>query len=201
MKKLMRIALILITFSMLPQAHAAPLNSTISFNILPPVQFPQRDYKITGLRLSALWGNQQDVYGLDIGGLGNVTEGAFGGSAIAGVFNVTHHLTRVVGFQLAGGANINTEKTQIYGVQGAIGANINTAESSLYGFQFGLMNFSMNTNVYGVQVGLFNQARGVYGLQVGFINMANNVHGLQIGFLNFNETGLFAISPVLNFGW
>src|SRR5690606_27971365 len=98
--------------------------------------------------------------------------------------------------------NINTNKTQVYGVQLAGLVNYQTAESSVVGLQLAaLANLSDHTDVYGLQVGLFNRARNVYGLQIGLVNVTNSLHGLQIGLLNFHHTGTFVVSPFLNVGF
>lgn len=175
--------------------------SPVAVSILPPVQFPSEDFSITGLRASVLWGRHRDLYGLDFGVLGNITDQDFVGAAVSGVFNITHGTTKILGLQLAGAANYTTQKTNVYGVQAALGLNLNTAESSVAGLQLALANVSQNTNIYGVQAGIYNRAKDVYGLQIGLVNMANSLHGVQIGLINFNHTGLFAVSPILNIGF
>lgn len=182
-----------------------PANAAItplSVGIVPPVQFPKDDFSITGLRLSVLWGRHRDLYGLDFGALGNITEQDFVGSSFSGVFNATHGPTRVIGVQFAGAANINTNKTSIYGTQLTLGINSNTAAATIAGLQFALLaNLSPNTVVYGAQLGLYNQAQEVYGIQIGLVNFTKSLHGIQIGLLNINTTGLFALSPLLNIGF
>ena len=38
-----------------------------AYSIVPPVEFPGHDFDVTGLRASVLWGNQRNVYGIDLG--------------------------------------------------------------------------------------------------------------------------------------
>jgi hypothetical protein len=180
-------------------AHAAV--TPLSVAIVPPVQFPASDFTITGLRLSLLWGHHRDLYGLDLGVLGNITDQAFTGAAFSGVFNATHGPTTILGLQAAGLANINTEKTNVYGLQMALGLNSNTAQSTVAGLQLAIANHSPFTSVYGAQIGIYNRAQDVYGLQIGLVNVASSLHGVQIGLANFNAKGPFAISPILNVGW
>jgi hypothetical protein len=189
------IALSITSFS----AHA--FVSPLSVGIFPPVQFPPSDFGVTGVRASLLWGNHRDMYGLDFGLLGNVTQQDFVGVGLSGVFNLTRGTTRAIGLQAAGITNMNFNKTYIYGVQVAALLNYNEAESVVSGLQLSLVNISKFTNIYGVQFGLYNQAQDVYGLQIGVVNIAKNLHGLQIGLINFNSQGIFAVSPILNVGF
>jgi len=174
----------------------------LSVAIAPPVQFPPGDFSITGLRLSALWGRHRDVYGVDLGVIGNVTDQDFVGIGVSGIFNRTTGTTTILGLQLAGLANFNTNKARIFGLQVAGILNSNSAASSVSGIQLALAaNNCPHTNIYGLQVGLYNNAQDVYGLQIGLVNVAKSLHGLQIGLINFNHTGTFTVSPFLNFGF
>lgn len=181
------------------EANAAM--SPLSVGLVPPVQFPPNDYAVTGARISLLWGHQRNMYGVDLGLLGNITDQDFTGIALSGGFNATHGTTTVLGLQAALGANYNTNKTTVLGLQAALGANVNTAAASVYGLQLALANLCDHTEINGFQLGLYNKAQTVRGFQIGLINMVDNLHGLQIGLINFNHTGLFAVSPIINFGF
>lgn len=181
------------------QAHA--FFSPLSVSVLPPVQFPPSDFSITGVRASVFWGNHRDIYGLDFGLLGNVTQQDFTGLAVSGLTNITHGTTTAIGMQLAGLVNYNTNKTRVYGLQAALGMNYNTAESSVTGLQLALANISPNTDIRGFQFGIYNNARNVAGFQIGLVNFTQNLSGIQIGLLNFNHTGFFKVSPILNVGF
>ncbi|HEY8271995.1 MAG TPA: hypothetical protein VIG33_13980 [Pseudobdellovibrionaceae bacterium] len=176
--------------------------SPISVAILPPVQFPPGDFSVTGIRASALWGKHRDLYGLDFGLLGNITEQSFTGLSASGIFNNTRGVTNILGLQFAGATNINTNKVSVYGLQATLGVNYNSAASTVTGVQLALLaNVSAFTEIYGLQVGLYNRAKDVYGFQIGLVNVADNLHGVQIGLVNFNHKGPFAISPILNIGF
>src|SRR4051812_33395862 len=108
-------------FAFSAQAAVSPL----AVGIMRPVQFPPDDFAVAGARLSVLWGEHRDVYGLDIGVLGNITMQDFVGIAVSGIFNLTHGQTTIIGLQLAGLTNVNTGKTNVYGVQAALGMNSN----------------------------------------------------------------------------
>lgn len=169
--------------------------------IVPPVQFPGDDFDITGLRLSLGYGRHRDVYGVDLGVIGNITTQDFVGIGISGLFNYTEGMVTAVGLQAAGITNINNQKTNVYGAQLALGANVNYAESSVTGLQFALVNWSPHTTIYGLQTGLYNKAQAVYGFQIGLVNQCESLHGLQIGLINFHAKGMFSVSPILNFGF
>lgn len=187
----------LVSFGLPSLAAISPL----SINIVPPVQFPPDDFSVTGARMSVLWGQHRDMYGIDLGLLGNITDQTFTGVGISGIFNYTKGDTTAVGLQFAGLTNINTGKTGIYGLQASVGLNFNAGESRLIGLGIAAANYTPFTDVYGVQVGVYNKARDVYGLQIGLVNSATNLHGIQIGLLNFNDKGLFAVAPFLNVGF
>lgn len=192
---------IIVAFAMLLGCRAYAFNSPVSIGIAPPVQFPTRDTSVTGLRVSGLWGHHRDMYGLDFGLAGNVTDQDFVGLAASGLFNVTRGTTTILGLQAAGLTNINTKTTNVYGLQIAALLNNNIGASAVNGFQIALVNKSDHTVIRGAQIGLYNKAQSVYGLQIGLVNICDNLHGLQIGLANFHRKGLFYVSPVLNFGF
>lgn len=195
--------LTLLAILLLPQAGwSAAAVSPLSIAIVPPVQFPSDEYSITGLRLSVLYGRHRDVYGFDLGAIGNITDQTFTGIGLSGLFNITHGTTTILFLQGAGIMNMTTQKTDVYGLQIAGGLNMNSAQSKVVGLQAALLaNLSPATTIYGAQIGLYNKAQEVYGFQIGLVNSTKNLHGLQIGLVNFNETGIFGVSPVLNVGF
>ena len=179
------------------QAAITPL----SLSVFPPLQFPPDDFTITGLRVSLLWGKHRDIYGLDLGVIGNITTQRFVGIGLAGGANWTKGETTILGLQLAGLANINQEKTNVYGLQAALGANVNTAASRVLGFQLAITNIGTFTDIIGFQIGVYNVAKEVYGMQIGVVNVAESLHGLQIGLMNVHHKGLIGVSPILNIGF
>jgi hypothetical protein len=200
MFKTIRNFLGLVAISLTFQAHAAV--SPISLGIVRPLQFPPEDFTVTGARISVLWGEHRNMYGLDLGLLGNITEQEFKGLAISGVFNITEGQTTIIGLQLAGLTNFNTNKIDVVGFQLAAGLNMNEAASSVSGLQAALLaNIAPYTDIYGLQVGLYNRALDVHGLQLGLVNVTDSLHGFQIGLINFNHKGTFVVSPILNAGF
>ena len=184
-------------FAIQSEAAVTPL----SVGIAPPVQFPPSDFTITGLRVSALWGHHRDLYGVDVGLLGNITDQTFAGLGVSGLFNYTKGTTTILGLQFAGLTNINTNKTEVYGIQAALGLNSNSAASSLVGIQLAAANISPFMDIYGLQAGIYNRAKDVYGFQIGVVNVADNLHGIQIGLINFNIKGLIGVCPLINVGF
>ncbi|MBS1970651.1 MAG: hypothetical protein JSU04_10105 [Bdellovibrionales bacterium] len=176
--------------------------SPVSVSVIPPVQFPPNDFTVTGVRASVGWGQHRNMYGIDLGLLGNITEQDFTGIAVSGIFNNTRGTTNIIGLQFAGITNINTNKTRVIGLQAALGANYQAAASTVAGVQLALLaNVAPFTDIYGLQLGLYNRAKEVYGFQIGLVNIADNLHGIQIGLANFNHKGPFAISPIINVGF
>jgi hypothetical protein len=202
MKKIIQ-ALLYTTLALAPffTAPAFGAMSPLSFNLVPPVQFPPEDFSVTGLRLSLGYGHHRDMYGIDVGVLGNITDQDFAGVALAGIFNSTSGVSRIIGMQAAGLLNMNSGKTSVLGLQLALGANYNTAESAVYGVQLAAANLSDHTTVNGLQLGVYNRARAVRGFQIGIVNVTTNLTGLQIGVINFHHQGVFSVCPILNFGF
>jgi hypothetical protein len=186
---------------MFPAYEASAAVSPVALSILAPVQLPPESFSVAGARVSALWGDHRDVWGLDVGAIGNITDNSFAGIAVSGVFNYNRGMATVVGLQAAGFGNFNVNKARVVGLQIAAVVNSNRAESSVLGLQLALANLSQHTNIYGLQAGAYNRANEVYGFQFGLINEAENLHGVQVGLLNFNHKGLFAIAPILNIGF
>ncbi len=198
MKKLIRLSMLIVLAGLQIEAHG--FASPVSIAIVPPLQFPPSTFSITGVRASVLWGRHRDLYGVDLGLVGNVTEQSFVGIGLAGGFNLTQGQTTAV-FQIAGLANINTNRADIYGAQIAGLLNKNDGAASVNGVQFAAVNLVPHTVIRGVQVGIYNRAQTVYGLQIGVVNVADSLYGLQIGLANFHHKGTFVVSPILNFGF
>lgn len=195
------IKIIFLAFTLLWFAPSRAAVTPLSVGIVPPVQFPPADFMVAGIRVSALWGHHRDMYGLDLGLLGNITDQTFTGVAASGIFNYTQGETNILGLQLAGLVNYNAQKTSVYGLQLALLLNSNKAASKVVGIQLALANTSAFTDIYGLQVGIYNRAKDVYGFQFGLVNVADNLHGIQIGLINFNHKGLIGMCPVINVGF
>lgn len=201
MKIYIKVFLIIGALVLSIKTFAASAITPLSYGIMPPVQFPSEDFAVTGLRLSLLYGHHRNVYGLDVGVLGNTTDQSFSGIAVSGLFNNTRGNTTVLGLQFADVTNINTGKTSVYGVQAALGMNYQSADSDVVGLQVAIANHAPFTDIFGFQAGLYNRAKEVYGFQLGLVNIAENLHGVQLGLINFNNKGLISVCPFLNIGF
>jgi len=201
MKKLLTLAVLLI--SCMVFAETTP----IMLSLVTPVQWPDKDHEVKGLRLSLIYGESRDFMGLDIG-LINRTVGDFSGLAIGGgnIADGTVH-----GLQL-GIVNWNDNGRVAWGKR-SIGAQIGIVNfaDTFCGLQDGCVNFS-RTKVTGVQWGFFNSAKDLDGLQCGSwlifgVNMAHgNVTGCQIGLVNYAETmvkglQIGIVNIIENNGW
>jgi len=192
------VALSALVFATSSQAAMSPLG----ISIFPPLQFPPEDTAVTGLRVNLLWGSHRRVYGVDVGGLGNITTQSFGGILqVAGLMNYNKEKASIVGLQFAGLANLNRDRSSIVGVQASL-FNSNQGSALLVGLGLGLIgNSAPHATIVGAQLGLYNSAGTVYGFQVGLVNVADVLHGIQIGLLNIHRKGLFKICPIINFGF
>ena len=200
MKKTIRLLILGFVLLLGSQSHATI--SPLGVAIFAPVQFPPSDFSITGARLSFLVGRHRHVYGIDLAGIGNITEQEFAGIGISGVFNSTRGQTTILGLQAAGAANLNNNKVNVWGLQIAGAVNSNVAQSTVVGLQAAIFaNLSAYTKIYGAQIGLYNTAQEVFGFQIGLLNFTTDLHGVQIGLLNFYQNGLFKVSPILNVGF
>jgi hypothetical protein len=193
------VSLLIIVVGFLFTLNGFAAVSPLGIAILAPVQFPPEDFAITGARISIFLGKHRNVYGLDIGVIGNITEQEFVGLEVAGIFNHHKGPTTIIGLQAAA-LNLNNGPTHVVGVQAGL-INSNTAASTIVGFEVGVLNLSPFTSTYGLQVGVYNHALNVHGLQVGVVNHTADLHGLQIGLVNIHEKGIVRISPILNFGF
>jgi hypothetical protein len=198
MTKLLKLLLVMpsLLFVTVVQAGVSPLG----LSIIPPVEIPPTDFTIVGARLSVIYGENYNVYGVDLGAIGNITDQNFVGIGVSGVFNLNKGESTILGLQAAGIANINVNKATIVGLQVAA-VNSDQAESSIVGLDLGLVNYAPFTHIMGAQVGVYNRAHVVSGFQIGLINVADNLQGIQIGLANINHQGLFAFSPFLNIGF
>ena len=180
--------------------HADASVSPIAITVLPALQFPAKEDTIAGSRLSLLWGEHTNVYGLDLGIIGNLTEKNLVGTSLAGVFNRAGTST-ILGAQLALGANLTKEDSTIVGVQMAGLFNGTSGYGHVFGLQAAVVgNFVAQMNIYGMQLGGFNRADKVYGIQIGVINHAESLHGVQVGLINFHSHGFLPIFPFINVG-
>lgn len=131
------------------QAAAVENTTPIEIALVPPIQFPNSDFGVHGLRLSVI-GLSREVSGLDLGVLGNITDQSFKGVAISGLFNYNRVAAEIIGIQVAGLANLNGPASKLYGIEIGLFNKV----SVVYGFQLGLINVAHE--LHGIQIGLIN---------------------------------------------
>ena len=182
----------------------------LQVSLATPVQLPQPNWSIYGLRLDLIYGESYDVAGLDLGLVGynrnrmsglqaNLLSGwvdgdmkgvqfsflsnVVGGNATGVQFSFVVNYTRGE-FTGAKAAPINYDGT-FYGLQFG---GFNYAKGVSWGLQFGLANASVN-EFHGWAVSAINYAHRMNGLQLGLVNIATETaRGVQIGVFNAAET-------------
>ena len=60
----------------------------------------------------------------------------------------------------------------------------NDVKDELSGFQAGLYNTAGQADIFGIQVGLWNETGAIRGVQGGLVNIAGEVEGFQVGIIN-----------------
>ena len=91
----------------------------------------------------------------------------------------------------------NDVKDSCAGVQ--CGVYNSVARGDLFGIQVGLWNESMSHR--GVQFGLINVSGDSQGLQIGIINRSETMYGFQVGLINIIRDAEFQFMPILNVGF
>ena len=117
-------------------------------SVFSPGQLPPASSTIYGARLSLIYGDCHELYGVDFGAAGSVRE-HMNGAQLNLFWNGIG--TDMAGFQL--------------GVA-------NTVEGYFAGLQLGLVNVA--DELYGCQIGLVNVTTHLYGCQIGLLNFATD---------------------------
>jgi hypothetical protein len=159
-------------------------------SIVPGVSFPPEDWSVAGLRINLFAGRHRDLWGIDIGGLGNELTGELTGLQGAAVWNRVGQAPAAI--QAAGIANLC--ERNFCGVQTA--SIYNWTGEEFTGLQAGLLNRA--GGLAGVQVGLYNAVDYGSGLQIGLVNAARALAGVQIGLANLNAGSTLSFFPVIN---
>lgn len=201
LQKLGIIALAILVTSTTFGAEQKKKDSLSAFSIVPPIQYPDQG-KAALTRFSVIYGQHAGIIGLDVGLIGNMTDQFFLGTAISGLFNINNGKTYIIGAQIAGLTNWIKSDAVVAGVQLTAGVNYIKGSGHIGGLQLGLLgNVATNTNIYGFQVGIYNEAADVYGFQFGLVNIARKLHGIQIGLVNIQHEGLIRFLPLINAGF
>ena len=170
MKKLLTALTILCASLALQAAYS---DYYIMLSVCSPGQIPIAKSSVDGVRLHLIYGDVQNLNGLDLGlGCGRVRE-------------------QMNGLQIGGG---NVVGTDVAGVQLGL---VNLVDSDMVGFQCSLWN-DANAHGVGFQLGACNVAGDFDGLQLGLVNWADSMTGLQIGLLNFIDDESLFVFPFVN---
>jgi len=170
MKKLLTVLTVLCASLALQAAYS---DYYIMLSVCAPGQIPIAKSSVDGVRLHLIYGDVQNLNGLDLGlGCGRVRE----------------HMN---GLQIGGG---NVVGTDVAGMQLGL---VNLVDSDMAGFQCSLWN-DVRANGAGFQLGACNTAGHFGGLQLGLVNWADSMTGLQIGLLNFIDDESLFVFPFVN---
>ncbi len=185
----MKIALIVIScfvFLVIPQCGWAGNCSPLQISFTGSYQLVPAEKDVYGLRLNLPVGENDNIYGLDLGFVG-ITKNSYNGIMLNLFGNFSAGSTK--GIELAGLINFNISGP-ILMTEGGSGAK---------GIQLaGLMNLNLG-DIDGIQIaGLFNSAQSVRGIQIGLINVTEELSGLQIGLVNYIRESPVPILPIIN---
>jgi hypothetical protein len=170
--------LALMTLGTSYDSAAAQDGAPIQLSVFPPIQLTGESESIRGVRLSLLFGRNENVTGLDWSFIANQTTGNEKAWQLGLVGLVDGNFT---GWQANGIANVT--KGEMYGVQTGI---INVTGSAR-GFSWGGVNYSKG-NYKGLQLAVVNYAQSMAG-------------GVQVGLINIiKEGGMFPFFPIVNWG-
>lgn len=146
-----------------------------------PIQLFPEKFDVYGIRMNLVYGSNQNLTGLDIGGVNVVAEKQTGGQL--GLINISEN-------SLGGCAGLMNYTSNLCGMQFGL---LNTAQNSLSGLQAGFF-LNLTDFVRGFQLHwgiLGNGAVRVDGAQlvslVGY-NLTDELNGVQMAMLGFNFT-------------
>ena len=135
-------------------------SSIAAFGVVPALSFPDANYEIDGFRFNLFVGEHVDVYGLDIGIVGNIATREFNGLQIAPFFN------RI-------GESSGSLQVSLF----------NRCDGCFSGLQVGGVNIAEKGA--GAQVGIINVGNGFTGIQIGVVNMISDSNHPLLPLANF----------------
>ncbi len=154
----------------------------------PGVRAPD-DARVSGFRFSLLYGENEEMSGLDVGLLSISETSKLSG--VAFVFGISK-----VNVEMDGGAAfslINFHTGKDTGLNAAFINKVNSAENAV---DLGFVNIADGTTM--LDIGGLNIAKSTT-TQVGFINITKQLKGFQFGFVNIANNGFLPIFPIFNF--
>ena len=170
----------------------------VAIGIATPVQLPWgiNRWDVFGLDINLFYSDAPKMYGIDIGGLAELTRDTAIGLLVGGLANVAYD--DVYGIRATFGLNYGQKG--LWGMDaGLVGVRDNlhgldveflgSYQREVCGLQIsGLANVA-TVESYGMNVaGLANLAKTAYGLQLALLfNMTEELHGAQIALVNYTE--------------
>ena len=152
----------------------AEADGYVMLSVCSPGELPGPSSVIHGGRLSLIYGECRELYGVDFSVTGYVRERMYG-AQFGLIFN---YVDIAAGYQMG---------------------LANYAEHEFYGLQLGAWNHAAEG--YGMQFGIVNTAGYFVGLQVGLFNWADDLDGLQIGLVNVVADQAVPVLPFINIGF
>ena len=170
----------------------------VALGLATPVQLPWglNRWDVYGIDINLFYSDAPKMYGVDVGGLAELTRNTAMGLLVGGLANVAFE--EVYGLRVTLGLNY-CEKT-VYGAdiglvgfrENLYGLDVNflgSFQKEVCGMQVsGLANVS-TVESYGLNVaGLANLSTTAYGLQLALLfNYTKELHGAQISLVNYTE--------------
>lgn len=167
--------------------------SPFAFSVMPIVEYPNRSWDSDLLRFNLFVGAHRNVYWLDVGTIGNISDHEMNGLGIAGIFNDVGTSSGAI--HVAGVCN--HADWNFSGLQ--LAAGFCWTEGFISGFQVALVNAA--GRLHGLQVGGMNVSEHGAGVQIGILNLSDRFEGLQIGLLNVNRSSAVPVFPLVNFAF
>lgn len=116
-----------------------------ALGVFPDLELPDANREVRGVRFNLVAGEHVDVYGIDVGVIGNIVRREVAGLQCAAVFNHAGESRSAVQF-----------------------AAVNICDGSFAGLQAGAFNFA--EKAAGIQIGVVNRANIMRGVQIGLAN-------------------------------
>ncbi len=196
----------------------------IQLSLVDPVQVPNDEYSVVGLRLNLIYGKCQDMWGVDVGivnqteknmngleaGVVNINKGHVAGVQFGLVSLVDGDMEGIQGLPFIWGHIYARVSGNMIGLQDGLGNRVkgetkvaqigivNYDDLDMLGLQIGGVNI-VKGDIEGLDIGVVNVSAGMYGLQIGLFNYTEKLEGIQIGLINCamaKET--FKVLPIVN---
>ena len=152
----------------------AEADGYIMLSVCSPGELPGPSSVSHGGRLSLIYGECRELYGVDFSVSGYVRERMYG-AQFGLIFN---YVNIAAGYQRS---------------------FANYVEHEFYGLQQGAWNHAADG--CGMQHGIVNTAGSFSGFQLGFFNWADDLDGLQIGLVNVVANQAIPVLPFINIGF